>query len=246
MEPPGRQTEPMTDYTEDYAEEAPVRQHRVRYDPNRRGGEAAYRAAQRHSALVRTLRIALPAVAVAGIAVFWASAHFVPGDVADLVQKAGIDVKSNSVVMNTPHISGFEGTRRAYEVKAARAIQSLDDPKVLTFEEINAHIGLDEAGTATVNAGTGIYNGNNNTLELKNGVSVETTTGYAATIKGAAVDLAKGSMTTSEPVEISGKEGSLHANSMEVTDRGKFVAFRGGVSLTFMPPAELATPPEAE
>jgi lipopolysaccharide export system protein LptC len=231
----------MTDYTED----TPVR-HRIRYDPSRRGGEQAYRTAQRHSRLVRTLRIVLPAMAVGGILLFWASAHFIPSDMAGLVSKAGIDVKSNSVVMDAPHISGFEGTRRAYEVKAARAVQSLDDPKVLTFEQINAHIGLDDGGTATVDAGTGIYNGNNNTLQLKNQISISTTTGYSASIKEAQVDLAKGNLQSSTPVEIKAKEGSLRANSIEVVDRGKFVAFRGGVSLTFMPPAELATPPEAE
>ena len=62
----------------------------------------------------------------------------------------------------------------------------------------------------------------------------------------AAVDLAKGSLESSQPVEIHAKEGSLRANSMAVTDRGKHILFSGGVSVTFMPPAELATPPEAQ
>lgn len=230
----------MTDYTED----APAR-HRIRYDPTRRSDANAYRTARRHSRLVRTLRIVLPAVAVGGIALFWASMHFIPSDLAGLISSAGIDVKTNSVVMNAPHISGFEGTRRAYEVKAARAIQSLNDPKVLTFEQINARIGLDNAGTATVVAGTGVYDGNNSTLNLKNGITIQTTTGYAATIDEAAVDLAKGSLQSSAPVEIHAKEGTLRADSIEVTDRGKYVAFRGGVSVNFMPPANLATPPEA-
>ena len=231
----------MTDYTED----RPVR-HRVRYDPTRRGGEQAYRDARRHSRVVRILRIVLPALAIIGIGVFWASARFIPSDIAGLISNAGIDITSNSVIMKTPHISGFEGTRRAYEVTAAHAIQSLSDPKVLTFETINAHIGLDNAGTATVDAGTGVYNGNNNTLELKDGISVHTTTGYSAKVEQAAVDLAAGSLQTSHPVEIQGKEGTLRADSMVVTDRGKHVTFHGGVSVTFMPPAELASAPEAE
>jgi lipopolysaccharide export system protein LptC len=242
----------MTDTTE----HTPVR-HRIRYDPTRRDDEAAFRDARRHSRLVRTLKIVLPAIALGGIGVFWASAHFIPSDLAGLISSAGIDVKSNSVVMNTPHISGFEGTRRAYEVTAARAIQSLDDPKVLTFEQINAHIGLDsveagatdptaDAGTATVNAATGIYNGNTNTLELKNGISIKTTTGYSADLQQAIVDLDKGSLQSSQPVAISGKEGSLRANTMAVSDRGKHISFGGGVSVTFMPPGKLATAPEAQ
>ena len=237
----GRQTEPMTDTTE----HTPAR-HRIRYDPTRRGGEKAYDAAQRHSRLVSVLRIVLPALAVGGILLFWASAHFIPSDLAGLISSAGIDLKSNSVVMNAPHISGFEGTRRAYEVTAARAIQSLDDPKVLTFEQINAHIGLDETNTATVDAATGIYNGNNNTLELKNGITLQTTNGYSGTMQQAFVDLDKGSLQTSQPVELSGKEGSLHANAMDVAERGKRVTFHDGVSVTFMPPGDLATAPGAQ
>jgi len=232
----------MTDYTED----APVR-HRIRYDPTtRRGGEQAYTAARRHSRVVRVLRIVLPTVAVAGILLFWASARFIPSDLAGLISNAGIDLTSNSVVMKTPHISGFEGTQRAYEVTAARAIQSLDDPKVLTFEKINAHIGLEDAGTATVDAGTGVYNGNNNTLQLKDGITITTTTGYAASIDQAAIDLSKGNLKSDSPVEISGKEGSLRANSVIILNRGKRVVFRGQVAVTFMPPAELAKAPEAE
>ncbi len=231
----------------DHSEDQPVR-HRIRYNPTRRGGEKAYRAAQRHSRLVRTLRIVLPALAVAGILLFWASAHFIPSDIAGLIQNAGIDVKSNSVVMNAPHISGFEGTRRAYEVTAARAIQSLDDPKVLTFEQINAHIGLGEAdtasidaGTATVTAATGIYDGNNNTLKLKGGISVETTNGESANLQQADINLDKGSMETKQPIEIQGKQGTLHAKRMTLVNRGKRITFSGGVTVTFMPPADLAT-----
>ncbi len=231
----------MTEYTEHT-----TARHRIRYDPTRRGGERAYDDAQRHSRLVRALKIVLPVVAVIGILVFWASARFIPSDLAGLISNAGIDLKSNSVVMNTPHISGFEGTRRSYDVTAARAIQSLDDPKVLTFEDIKAHVGLDETNTAAINATTGIYNGNNNTLELKDGMSVETTNGYSATMQQAFVDLDKGSLQSSQPVELRGKEGSLHANGMDVADRGKRVTFRDGVSVTFMPPAELATAPGAQ
>ncbi len=232
----------MTDYIED----APPPRRRIHYDPNQVGGEAAYQAARRHSRLVGRLKFILPALAVGGAVVFWASAQIIPSDLANLISMASIDVKSNSVVMDKPHISGFEGTRRAYEVKADSATQSLSDPKVLTFNAINAHIGLDGAGVATVDAKTGIYNGNNNTLQLKDGISIQTTNGYSAAIEAAAVDLAKGTLLSSHPIEIRTREGTLRANSMKVGDRGKHITFRGGVSVTYLPPAELATAPEPQ
>jgi lipopolysaccharide export system protein LptC len=161
--------------------------------------------------------------------------------VAAIVESAGVDVESNSVVMQAPHISGFEGTRRAYEVKADSAVQSLDDPKVVTFNAIDGRFGLEDAGEAKLDATVGIYDGNTNTLTLKDGISVQTNTGYSATLQGAAIDLAKGTLTSDQPLEIRTGEGSIRANGVSVADRGKRVVFSNGVKVVYMPPAELVT-----
>ena len=233
----------MTEYIEE-AEEPPRR--RLRYDPSASCGEAAYRAAQRHSKVVRALKYVLPVLAILGAAAFWGSARFIDGDLANLIAMAQIDTKSNSVVMDKPHISGFEGTRRAYEVKADSAVQNLDDPKVVTFRKIDAHIGLEDAGVATIGAAIGVYNGNSNVLELKDGISITTNTGYAASFEAASVDLGKGSLSSSRPLEITTSEGSLRANAIEVSDRGKRIVFTGGVSVTYMPADVLAAAPVAD
>jgi lipopolysaccharide export system protein LptC len=221
------------------ARPAPAR--RIRYNPHDTRGNDAFRAAARHSRGVRILKFALPALIVLGIAVFWGTARFTPGDVAAIVESAGIDVESNSVVMQKPHISGFEGTRRAYEVKADSAVQNLDDPKVVTFSSIDGRFGLDEAGEATLDATTGVYDGNTNTLTLKDGIDVRTDSGYSATLQGAAIDLAKGTLTSNQPLEIRTGEGSIRANGVSVSERGKRVTFTNGVSVVYMPPAELVT-----
>jgi lipopolysaccharide export system protein LptC len=237
----------MTDLRDDAYYDAndlpPVRvpESRLRYDPGRARDEDAFAKAARHSTLVRRLKYILPALALAGVAVFWGTARIIPGDLAALVAVAGIDEKSNSVIMQAPHISGFEGTRRAYDVKAGSAVQSLDDPKVVTFKQIDGRFGLEENGTATVTAATGVYNGNNNTLELTEGISMTTTSGYAARFNDAAIDLANGTLITDRPVELSTSEGSLRADSVEVLERGKRVIFRGGVSVTYLPADELVT-----
>lgn len=212
----------------------------LRYNPKDTRDEAMFDAAARHSSHVRWLKFALPAIVVIAIGVFWASARFIPGDMESLVEVAGIDATSNSVIMQKPHISGFEGTRRAYEVKAESASQSLDDPKVVTFNTITGHFGLDEAGVATVNAVRAIYDGNKNTLQLEEGATVETNTGYAGTITGALIDLGAGTMTSDQPLELSTAEGSIRAQGVSVADRGKRVSFKN-VTVTYMPPAELVT-----
>ena len=236
----------MTDLRQDdlYIDDdppAPPRGRQLRYNPRDTRGDAVFDAAARNTRRVRFLRIALPALAAVAIAVFWGTARFMPGDMDAIVESAGIDVESNSVMMEAPHISGFEGTRRAYEVKAQSAIQSLDDPKVVTFNGIDGRFGLDGAGEANLDAAVGIYDGNANTLTLKNGATVQTTTGYAATFEGAAIDFAKGTLVSDQPLKIRTQDGNLEANAVSVAERGKRVTFTNGVRVTYMPPGELVT-----
>lgn len=190
---------------------------------------------------MRYLKFILPGIALLAIAVFWGSARFVPGDMESLVEVSGIDTTSNSVVMQNPHISGFEGTRRAYEVKAESAVQNLDDPKVVTFNTITGRFGLDAAGEANLVAAKGVYDGNRNTLVLSGGVTVETNSGYSGTLQGAAIDLAAGTMISDQPLELRTAEGAIRANAVSVHERGKRVSFSNGVSVTYKPPAELVT-----
>lgn len=218
---------------------------RIRYNPSQTRDEGAFERAERHSSLVRRLRFILPGLAVAGVALFWATARFLPGDMDALVQSSGIDVQTNSVVMQAPHISGFEGTRRSYEVKAASAVQSLSDPNVVTFRTIEGRFGLESEGEARLTAPDGVYNGNSNTLTLANGITLTTTNGYAARLSDAAVDLDAGSLTSSQPLQLKSDDGTLRANAISVLDRGKHVIFKGGVSVTYLPPGQLAAAPGA-
>ena len=231
---------------ERYADEddaPPARAPRIRYNPPKDRDEGAFLKAARHSALVRRLKFILPGLAILAVVAFWATARVVPGDLSSLVAVAGIDTKSNSVVMDKPHISGFEGTRRAYEVRADSAVQNLDDPKVMTFKQIVGRFGLEDAGVATVNAGIGVYNGNNNTLILKGGIDMQTTSGYSGRFSEAAIDLGKGTLTSTEPLELTTADGKIRANGVNVADNGKHIVFTNGVSVTYLPPGELAKAP---
>jgi len=237
----------MTHYREDAysgrdADQTP--RSRIMYDPTRARGPQAFREARRHSRLVRRLKYILPALAIAGAGGFWATARYMPSDLALVASLANLDIEDNAIVMDEPRISGFEGTRRAYEVKAESAVQSLDDPKVVTFNTIDASVGLDEAGTATIDATTGVYDGNANTLVLKDGIAIKTTTGYWASFREAAIDLAQGSLVSSQPIEIRTSEGTIRANGVQVSERGKRIAFVNGVSVTYLPPGELAAAPD--
>ncbi len=223
---------------------APPAPRRIRFDPTRARERDDFVAAHRHSRRVTWLKIGLPALAAVAVVGFFLAMRFEAGGGA--VSLAGIDMQDKSLIMKTPHISGFDGTRRAYEVTATRAVQNLENPKVVTLDAINAKFGLDGGGTATLKATTGIYDGNSNLLTLKNGIAIATTDGYQAKLNDADVDMKGGTLASQRPIEIHSVDGSIRANAISITERGKHVLFSGGVTVNFVPPAEALPAPAAE
>jgi lipopolysaccharide export system protein LptC len=191
-----------------------------------------FRAAHRHSALVRALRILLPIVIVAATGGFIGAAYLgsmsVPG-----VSFKGIDFQSNSLVMDSPQVSGFNGSKHSYELSANKAIQNLQNPEVVTLEGIDARLGIDTGDSATLGAGRGIYDSKAETLMLRDGISVKTSTGYEAKLDRADVDLRSGVMRASEPVELRSVDGTIRGNHVEIVEGGKRIIFTKGVSMTF-------------
>ncbi|MCB1496453.1 MAG: LPS export ABC transporter periplasmic protein LptC [Bauldia sp.] len=213
---------------------------RIRFDPTQERGAGHYSAAHRHSRLVRTLKFALPGIALAGILAFLAFIQFAPAPDDAIITLSGINVESESVTMQTPHISGFDGTKRAYEVRAAHAIQDLSNPKIVTMEDINAHLRMDDGETAHLRATTGTYNDDTKKMVLSKGISLETTNGYKATLEDAQVDVGTSQMASSNPVTIVTEQATVKANAMELRDSGKYIMFKNGVTVFFTPPPEKA------
>ena len=229
-------------YYEDEVEEAPPPPpaRRIRFDPTRERGADYFVRAERHSRLVRVLRIGLPAAAAIAVVGFVLIVRFAPDDTdaagaAAVISLAGVNIESKSLVMEKPNISGFEGTRHAYEVTAAKAIQDLDNPKVFTLLDISARVGVGSDDTAVIDATRGIYDSTTKSLVLEAGITIETTSGRRATFEDARVDLAAGDLASDKPVTISGSEGTIKANSIRVVDRGKRITFGGGVHLVINP-----------
>jgi lipopolysaccharide export system protein LptC len=242
----------MTDYYyEDDIEqpEAPPPARRVRFDPRRERGADYFDRAHRHSRLVRSLKFLLPAAAVAGTAVFLIIVQLAPGETdggaAAVISLSGVDVDTKQLVMDKPNISGFEGTRHAYEVKATEAVQDLANSKVMTMNNVSARVGIGTGETAQIEALTGIIDSTTKVVTLKGGIDLTTTQGHKARLKEATIDFEKGHLVSTTPVKISGKEGTIEANAMEVIDRGKRILFTNGVKVTINPDA-LPDEPEGE
>ena len=112
---------------------------------NRDDSQRKYRAAARHSLLVRFLRFAIPAGVLVGVL-----AAFVVVKVLDPLRElmklpidiGGLVVSGTKIVMQQPRLAGFTKDSRPYVVTARAAAQDVTKPDQLELEDIRATIDM--------------------------------------------------------------------------------------------------------
>jgi len=200
----------------------------------------AFDAVRRHSRRVRLLRVLLPLAGCLAVAAFVVKAHLsFPGDM-DL-SAASLSVTRNSVIMDRPHMTGFDGDRREYSLLANRAIQPLLTPAQVRLEGIEAKITATGRGTTTITAESGDYDHEKSFLRLHGAIVVDAADGYRLRMVGADVDFAAETMLSEKPVAIGYGESEITGERLSVAEGGKRIIVEGRVRTVLMPPKR-ATP----
>jgi lipopolysaccharide export system protein LptC len=216
------------------------------------GGNAAraFRAARKHSRLVRILRIVVPLAVVLGITVITLITYFNPLRMLTHlpIDVGGVVVSGTKITMQQPRLSGFTRDARAYEMSADSAAQDLTKPDVLELRQVRATVRMQDKGLTKLTADTGLYNSKVETLQLDKNIVIDSSTGYRARLSEAQVDIHKGHVVSDHPVEVTMLQGVLNANRLEIQDSGALAIFDGGVTMTLQlnkpaaPKAKAATP----
>ncbi|MCB1507652.1 MAG: LPS export ABC transporter periplasmic protein LptC [Hyphomicrobiaceae bacterium] len=194
---------------------------------------AAFEAAFRHSRRVRWLKRVLPAVS--GLAFLWMAAGTLFSGSGPAIDLGEIVFSEEGLTMMAPRLSGEDDENRPYEVTAARATQSLDNPDVVSLEEIDARVALGAEGWARVGAARGRFDSQNRQLQLFDDILVRSSTGYEVRLEAADVDMQAGTLLSERPVRIDGPAAQLTADTVEMTGNGEVVTFRGRVRMTLHP-----------
>ena len=209
---------------------------RAYWTMSRGDSERAFRAARRHSRLVRMLRISIPAVVVLGTTVVVLITYFnplrmlgqLPIDVGSLV------VSGSKITMEHPRLSGFTHDARAYELSADAAKQDLTKPDLIELHNLRATVEMQDKATIEMLATTGTYDSKGEMLKLDQNIMLNSSTGYSGHLSEAMIDMRKGYVVSKHPVELQLLQGTLNANRLEIIDSGDLVRFDGGVNMTLM------------
>lgn len=202
-----------------------------------RGDSArAFRAARRHSRMVRILRIAIPLAVALGLAGISLVTYFnplrmlsrLPIDISNLV------VSGTKVTMEQPRLSGFTRDARAYQFTADAAKQDLTKPDIVELHNIHAKVEMQDKTMMEMTAVTGIYDTKAEMLRLERDILLSSSSGYKGRLSVAMVDIRKGNVVSDQPVELEMLQGTLNANRLEIIDSGDLVRFLDGVTMTMM------------
>lgn len=192
----------------------------------------AFGRAERHSRRVRRLKVVLPLSAIAMIAAFVGYTYLTKPAQVSVDAAVGSSISDGKLVMSNPKLEGFTKDGKPYSMTARRAVQSFEQQGVIDLEGIDGTMTVEDGNAARVVAETGVYDRGKNTLDLKTEITVTTTSGIVATLQSAFLDIDKGTLLTTDPVEITSNGSMIVADSMSLLDNGKLIVFEKRVRMT--------------
>jgi lipopolysaccharide export system protein LptC len=194
--------------------------------------DARFAVAARHSRLVRILRVAVPAAVLLSVAAIVLVSIFNPFRM--LLPKLPVDlgnlvVSGTKITMESPHMAGFSADQRPYEVWAKTATQDVTDPNHVELKGLRAKMLSQDRSTVTLTARDGSMNTKDQLLDLRHDIYLQTSTGYEAWLSQAAVDMAKGDVTSDQHVDVKLTNGTLSSDRLRITGSGELIRFEGHV-----------------
>jgi lipopolysaccharide export system protein LptC len=205
----------------------------------RRDTDQLYRAALRHSRLVRALRILIP-TALSAMVIVIVGANYattgklvrLPGELEKLV------IKGTKITMQKPHLTGFTNDLRPYEMGADFAEQDITRPDLMELHKIHGRVEQEDKSMVNLTSNAGTYNLKTELLTLAGNIHMLSTTGYEARLSEATVDVHKGTAVSEKPVWVKLTNSVINAKRLELLDNGEVIRFGGGVSMIIQPDHE--------
>jgi lipopolysaccharide export system protein LptC len=203
---------------------------------SRGDADGAYRAARRHSRYVRALRV----IVLAGIAVVLLgvmAANYMPavGPIRLPGELGKLVIKGTKITMQAPKLTGYTTDSRPYEFTADTAAQDINKPDLVELQHMHARLQMEDKSTVEMTAPSGLYDMKADKLVLNEDIALASSTGYAARLQEAIVDMHSGNVISNKPVKVKLLNGFLDAKRLEISENGAVIRFDGGVSMTLHP-----------
>jgi lipopolysaccharide export system protein LptC len=207
-----------------------IRQAPVRFAGLPSGGDRtkAFRAAKRHSARVRMLRLLLPICAVFAIGLYFMPSRVVV-PIKDGEASFEPEVSTGGLKMVNPRIKGVHEKYGVYDIKADSSTQQAKNPELMNLNTITAEITSKEGEKTILTAPSGIYHSKQEELTFDNGVVIGGEAGISGTLKTATAFMQANKLISHDPVDLAFHGTTIKAQSMTLYSSEGRAIFEGNV-----------------
>ncbi len=184
---------------------------------------------------VRVLRVLLPALALGMIGLVAAWPQIAPNPAEFQIGYADLRVTEADLQMTGARYVATDAENRPYSI-SARAVRNLvAGGGVMGLEAPEAEITLTDGAWVWATADAGEYRIEAELLDLTGKVQLIHDGGHVLSTSSAAIDLAGGVVSGTEPVIGHGPFGELAGSGFRVTDQGRRLMLTGESSMTIYP-----------
>jgi lipopolysaccharide export system protein LptC len=138
---------------------------------------------------------------------------------------------TDTLNMTNARYYGTDEKGQPYSVTAVNVRERPDDDPAVDLTAPQADISLADGSWLSISAKTGVYNREQQKLDLDGSVSLYQDRGYEFHTSSAQIDLEKGEASGRAPVNSQGPFGSLDAAGFSMSETGKVVYFSGPAHL---------------
>ncbi|MDR1827545.1 MAG: LPS export ABC transporter periplasmic protein LptC [Methylobacteriaceae bacterium] len=202
-------------------------------DDNRRY-HRAYRAAMRHSRLVRFLKVFIPVGSVALVAGIAVAMWLDPFRDRSGVGLTDIQISGKEVTMESPVLTGFSSRGFPYRINALKAVQDLENMHILQLTGMDAAFITDEEQSSVrILSDEGTYDTRDERLDIRGNILVTTSDNQQMMLESAFIDMRSGAVSSVEPVTVLMSDGEIRSRGLEIFDNGNRISFRRNVDAVF-------------
>lgn len=198
--------------------------------------EPARRHSLGYSRFVLSMRIALPAAAVALLLVVSLWSHINPGEIRFSIPKVVVKPDDlENLRMESPRYVGLDERDQPFTITARLASQSAGGGALTELAEPKGDIALASGSWIAMEAQRGLYDRHTETLDLDGGVAVFQDRGYQLHTDRARFLFRPGNAVGDAPVQGQGPDSELTGEGFLIEDRGARVHLRGASRIIFHP-----------
>lgn len=195
----------------------------------------AFKAAQRHSRLVRLLRVLCPLTA-AGVLAAYVGVVGLNTQLLPNIKMDDVVITADDLTMKNP--SYFDTTSDGrYEVRARRAIVSFGQKKdsPIKLIDVSGEMVKKNGEITKLKAKNGLFDNAKGELELYDGIEIDGSSGVVARLMRARIYSKEGKVVSTEPVSANMPAGSIQAAALTMHTKTRLAQFRGDVSVRLVP-----------